>query len=116
MDGKIIGRCRLCDSKKLIQIINFGKIPLGNNLLLKKKLSKKAKKYPLILNNCKLCNHFQLNYSVNPKVLYAKNYTYLSGTGKSMVVHLNTSIRRNPTELQRHSFLRMGSLEMTPCA
>ncbi len=88
MDGKIIKKCRLCNNKKLDRIINFGKIPLGNNLLSQKKLSKKAKKYPLILNNCKSCNHFQLNYSVNPKILYAKNYTYLSGTGKSMVIHL----------------------------
>ena len=53
-----------------------------------KSIVKKANKYPLILKNCKSCNHFQLNYSVNPKILYAKNYTYLSGTGKSMVDHL----------------------------
>jgi SAM-dependent methyltransferase len=88
MDGKIINKCRLCNKKKLVKVINFGKIPLGNNLLAKKNLSLKAKKYPLILKNCRNCNHFQLNYSVNPKILYAKNYTYLSGTGKSMVLHL----------------------------
>jgi SAM-dependent methyltransferase len=88
MDGKNINQCRLCNKKKLIKVINFGKIPLGNNLLTKHNLSIKAKKYPLILKNCQNCNHFQLNYSVNPKILYAKNYTYLSGTGKSMIVHL----------------------------
>ena len=88
MHGKIINQCRLCNKKKLVKVINFGKIPLGNNLLAKKSLSIKAKKYPLILKNCQNCNHFQLNYSVNPNILYAKNYTYLSGTGKSMIVHL----------------------------
>ena len=72
--------------KKISKVINFGKIPLGNTL--SKKLSFKAGKYPLILNNCKNCNHFQLGFSVNPKILYAKNYTYLSGTGSSMVNHL----------------------------
>ena len=88
MHGKKINRCRLCNSSNIIKVINFGKIPLGNNLLNSKKKSFKAKKYPLILNNCKSCNHFQLGYSVNPKILYAKNYTYLSGTGNSMVAHL----------------------------
>ena len=88
MHGKIINQCRLCNKKKLVKVINFGKIPLGNNLLEKKSLSLRAKKYPLILKNCQNCNHFQLNYSVNPNILYAKNYTYLSGTGKSMIVHL----------------------------
>lgn len=88
MDGKKINQCRLCNKEKLVKVINFGKIPLGNNLLEKQNLSIKAQKYPLILKNCKYCNHFQLNYSVNPKILYAKNYTYLSGTGKSMVIHL----------------------------
>ena len=89
MEGKYLHRCRLCSSKNLKKIINFGKIPLGNNLQFKKQLSLKAKKYPLILKNCNDCNHFQLNYSVDPKILYAKNYTYLSGTGKSMINHLN---------------------------
>ena len=88
MDGKEVNQCRLCNKKKLVKVINFGKIPLGNNLLEKQNLSIKAQRYPLILKNCKNCNHFQLNYSVNPKILYAKNYTYLSGTGKSMVIHL----------------------------
>ena len=88
MHDKIINKCRLCNKIKLVKVINFGKIPLGNNLLMKKSLSIKAKKYPLILKNCQNCNHFQLNYSVNPNILYAKNYTYLSGTGKSMIVHL----------------------------
>ncbi len=88
MHGKKINRCRLCSSRKIHKVINFGRIPLGNNLLTDKKQSLRAKKYPLILNNCKECNHFQLSYSVNPKILYAKNYTYLSGTGPSMVSHL----------------------------
>ena len=88
MDGKIINQCRLCNKKKLVKVINFGKIPLGNNLLDKYITSIKASKYPLILKNCQNCNHFQLNYSVNPRTLYAKNYTYLSGTGKSMIDHL----------------------------
>ena len=72
MSGKKIKSCRLCGSKKISKVINFGKIPLGNNLLSKKELSFKAGKYPLILNNCKKCNHFQLGFSVNLKFFMQK--------------------------------------------
>lgn len=88
MHGKKINRCRLCNNLDIFKVINFGKIALGNNLIKNKKKIYKAKKYPLILNKCNKCNHFQLSYSVNPKILYANNYTYLSGTGNSMVAHL----------------------------
>ncbi len=84
---KKISNCRLCKSTRLKKIIDFGKIALGNNLQLSKLKSIKAEKYPLILNRCKDCNHFQLGHSVNPKILYATNYTYLSNIGTSFVSH-----------------------------
>jgi SAM-dependent methyltransferase len=37
--------------------------------------------------NCKKCNHFQLSISVNPKILYVKNYTYLTGVTKAFRKH-----------------------------
>ena len=43
--------------------------------------------YPLQLNRCGDCGHFQLGHAVDPNLLYATNYTYLSGVGKSFVEH-----------------------------
>ena len=43
--------------------------------------------------NCKSCNHFQLNISVSPNLLYATNYTYLSGIGVSFVNHIKDYVK-----------------------
>ena len=36
----------------------------------------------------KIVTIFQLSLSINPDILYATNYTYLSGIGKSFVEHI----------------------------
>ena len=86
---KNITQCRLCDSKKIKQVYNFGLIPLGNNLQKFRLQSINCKKYPLSLMQCSKCNHFQLSISVNPKILYAKNYTYLTGVTKTFKIHFS---------------------------
>ena len=84
---KKIIQCRLCNSKKLKQVYDFGLIPLGNNLQKSSLQSINCQKYPLSLMQCTACNHFQLSISVNPKILYAKNYTYLTGVTKTFKKH-----------------------------
>ena len=86
---KNITQCRLCDSKKIKQVYNFGLIPLGNNLQKFRLQSINCKKYPLSLMQCSKCNHFQLSISINPKILYAKNYTYLTGVTKTFKKHFS---------------------------
>ena len=83
-----IKNCRLCNSSELKLLVNFGEVPLGNNLQSNLALSKSVDTFPLTVMQCRECNHFQLSVSVSPKLLYATNYTYLSGIGKSFVDHL----------------------------
>tara|TARA_B100000575_G_C23140084_1_gene663227 strand:- start:617 stop:1864 length:1248 start_codon:yes stop_codon:yes gene_type:complete len=87
ISSKKINKCRLCRSNKLKTIVKFGDLPLGNDLRKTKKSSKNAEEYPLNLMQCKLCNHFQINFSVSPKKLYATNYTYLSSVSNSFIKH-----------------------------
>lgn len=84
---KKITQCRLCNSKKINKIYNFGKIPIGNDLQKHSLASINCHKYPLSLMQCSVCEHFQLGVSVNPKILFAKNYTYLSGITKTFKDH-----------------------------
>lgn len=84
-----INSCRLCNSKSLKEFVKFGNIPLGNNLLENRNSSLNAERYPLTVNQCKKCSHFQLNASIDPKKLYATNYTYLSSIGSSFVEHMH---------------------------
>ena len=86
-NSKKITKCRLCKSKKLYQILGFGKVPLGNNLLSSRKLANEVKTFNLSLIRCKICGHFQLSDEVAPELLYATNYTYLSGVASSFVEH-----------------------------
>ena len=84
---KKITSCRICNSKKIKIIYNFGLVPVGNDLQKNVLESISCKKYPLKLMNCLKCNHFQLSISINPKILYANNYTYLTGITKTFTNH-----------------------------
>jgi len=102
---KII-KCRLCNSKKLKLIINFNKVPLGNNLQNKLVKSLSVNSYSLSLNNCQKCGHYQLGYSVNKKILYATNYTYLSGITSSFQDHFKNYSKK----IIKKTNLKKGSL------
>lgn len=86
---RLIDFCRLCAGTDLTRIVDFGLVPLGNNLLETAAEARAAAQYPLSLNRCGCCGHFQLAHAVAPDLLYATNYTYLSGIGESFVLHLN---------------------------
>ena len=79
--NNIINRKFCICKNKLIKKINFGNLPLINNYKSKKYL----KKYPVIVTQCKKCLLIQLKYSVPDKLLFSKNYSYLSGNSKEKI-------------------------------
>jgi len=84
-----IAACRLCAATDLVEIIDFGGVPLGNNLQETAAAARAAERYPLDLWRCARCGHFQLGHAVAPEELYATNYTYLSGIGPSFIRHFD---------------------------
>jgi SAM-dependent methyltransferase len=84
-----IAACRLCEATDLVEIIDFGEVPLGNNLQETSSAARAAARYPLDLCRCARCGHFQLGHAVAPEELYATNYTYLSGIGPSFIRHFD---------------------------
>ncbi len=84
-----ITACRLCEGRDLNAIVDFGSVALGNNLQESADGARAADVYPLLLNRCSDCRHFQLADAVDPSLLYATNYTYLSGIGPSFVRHFD---------------------------
>jgi len=101
-----LGRCRLCDASNLKLCFDFGVVPLGNNLSESREDSIIADRYPLSVNRCGACGHFQLAVAIDPEKLYATNYTYLSGIGKSFVAHF----REYATWVQSRCNLQAGEL------
>ena len=86
MDLKIgkINHCQICSGRSLQKIISLGKITPCDSLIEKKQLNKKNKKYPLNLIRCKKCGLVQIDYVVDPKELFHKNYPYRSGITKDL--------------------------------
>lgn len=85
-----ITACRLCEGATLEAVVDFGRVALGNNLQQTAEAARAAETYPLVLNRCGTCGHFQLADAVSPEVLYATNYTYLSGIGSSFIRHFES--------------------------
>ena len=81
----ILNKCRLCKSKKLFQFLDLGFQPPSDQFKRKVELNNPTIYYPLKVYNCISCGFKQLNYVVEPKILYQQNYPYessLTKTGK----------------------------------
>ncbi len=98
-------KCVLCLKGEIKIFVNLGKSPLANNLISQKNVSKKEKKYPLLLGKCKKCNHVQLHTLVEPKNMF-DNYLYLSSASSTLEKHL-TSI---PKSINRVNKIKKNDL------
>jgi len=78
----------MCNSDELTKIVSLSPTPPGNDFLTLEELGREEKAYPLDLYYCEACNHVQLGHVVDPKILYQKNYTYVSATSGQFVKHL----------------------------
>ncbi len=76
--------CVLCFSKNLQKVLDFKKTPLANSY--KKKKNIKEQHFPLSCILCKKCGHLQLEYLINPKIIF-EDYLYVSGTSKVLKKH-----------------------------
>jgi SAM-dependent methyltransferase len=80
--------CRMCNSNSLVKAMSLTPTPPGNDFLAKSDLGREEQTYPLDLYFCEECHHMQLGHVVNPKILYQKNYSYVSSTSAHFVNHL----------------------------
>jgi len=91
----ILNKCRLCKSKKLFQFLDLGFHPPSDQFKRKVELNNPTIYYPLKICNCVSCGFKQLNYVVEPKILYQRNYPYessLTKTGKKHWLEFAESI------------------------
>ena len=82
--------CRMCGGISLTKAMGLTPTPPGNDFLTKEELGRDEPVYPLDLYFCEDCHHVQLGHVVDPKILYQKNYTYVSATSAHFVNHLQT--------------------------
>ena len=78
----------MCGESLLTKVMSLTPTPPGNDFLTKEELGRDELVYPLDLYFCEVCYHVQLGHVVDPKILYQKNYSYVSATSAHFVNHL----------------------------
>ena len=92
--------CRCCEGTNLKSVIDFGIIPLANNLL--DSFIEAEKSFPLELMYCEGCHNCQLSYSVDSKVMF-DNYLYVSSTTEQMRLHFKYAATKIVEEYKLNS-------------
>ena len=92
MRNKILNRCRICFSKKLVNYLNLGKQPFSNSFLNYKNI-KREKKFPLMVVLCQSCGLSQLSIIPNTKFIFSK-YDYLSSSSKALSNHYKKLVEK----------------------
>lgn len=101
-----ISGCRSCGSPNLKPILSFGCTPLADALLTKEQLKTPELKVPLDLVFCPNCALVQITETVDPRILFCRDYPYFSSTSKFYLQHT----RKNATELIKSRNLDSNSL------
>ena len=102
--------CRSCGSTDLKPIISFGKTPLADALLKKEQLEQPELLVPLSLVFCPNCSLVQIVETVDPEVLFCRDYPYFSSTSKAYLAHS----KENAEELINSRKLDSKSLVIEP--
>lgn len=79
--------CRLCGHGKLLKFLDLGFHPPSDQFKSKKQLDEPTIYYPLNVCSCLKCGFKQLDYVVDPKILYQENYPYGSSLTKAAIEH-----------------------------
>jgi SAM-dependent methyltransferase len=105
-DAYLRTQCRMCNGSTLQKVMALTPTPPGNNFLSEAELALPEPRYPLELYFCSGCHHVQLGHVVDPRILYQKDYFYVSGTSSKFVAHL----RDYAAEMIRRFELQPGAL------
>ena len=105
-----IHECRSCGNKNLKSILSFGKTPLADALVKEAQLEKPEIMVPLSLVFCPKCTLMQIVETVNPEILFCRDYPYFSSTSKAYLAHS----KENAEELIKSRKLTSKSLVIEP--
>ena len=109
-----IKKCRLCFSKKLKKIHDFGNHYVSN--FVDKKHIKQGIKAPLKLVYCKKCKLLQLEHSAPQEIMYKKFYWYRSSVTSTMINALKniyTSVKKMSILKKNDTILDIGANDGT---
>ncbi len=88
---KIENSCRSCGNSNLQPVISFGWTPLADALVKEQDLDKPEITAPLDLVFCPECTLVQITATVDPEILFCRDYPYFSSVSKSLLTHFARS-------------------------
>lgn len=77
---KIQENCRICYSSQLVCFLDLGNTELADRFISKNDPRGQVLTFPLAINTCIDCGWLQLTVTVNPSLMYTKDYPYDSRT------------------------------------
>src|SRR5207245_9621438 len=77
--------CRACGSRRVRPFLDFGRMPLAGNFLLKSEVGHE-RAYPLRISLCHDCSLVQVLDVVSPKIIFG-DYRYLSSVTSTLRTH-----------------------------
>lgn len=84
--------CRSCSEPSLIPILDLGKTPLADRLLTEAELATDDEiLVPLEVVFCSSCGLVQITETVDPEILFCRNYPYFSSVSPSLMEHFRKS-------------------------
>jgi len=99
---EIIKKCRICNNKKLYNILDLGNQPPSNSF--RKSLDLKLPNIPLVLKFCKRCELAQLSATADPKELF-KHYFWVTNTSQTAKDYSEIFCRRVLKRTKRKNIL-----------
>jgi len=89
-----IAGCRSCGSKDLWKVVSLGTTPLADGLRSEAQLSEPEIKVPLDVVFCGGCSLMQIAQTVDPEVLFCRDYPYFSSVSPALMAHFADSAER----------------------
>ncbi len=88
-----IEACRSCGGNELVSFLDLGSTPLADHLPSAGELGQPEYKVPLEVVFCADCALVQITETVEPEVLFCRNYPYFSSVSPSLMEYFGTSAR-----------------------
>ncbi len=80
-----INKCQVCGNKVLKEVLDLGHQPIVQNYRTEKELHEEEVTYPLRLVHCNECGLLQIDYIVDPKLVFPPHYPYRTGLTNMLI-------------------------------
>lgn len=80
-----VNKCQICKSSDLKLILSLGHHPVPQEYLTSKMLHEQEITYPLNVVFCDKCKLVQLDYIIDPKIVFPPQYPYRTGLTKMLI-------------------------------